>query len=74
MPYYDLKCKNCDNTFNMKATITQRQNGEIACPECGSHDLEAVFKALNYVVKSSNSCDASSCSQAHRCHSGCCHG
>ncbi len=73
MPYYDLSCKSCGNTFNVKATIAQRENKEITCPKCHAHELEAIFKSLNYVVKS-KSCEAPSCPQAHRCSSGCCHG
>ncbi|NLU52969.1 MAG: zinc ribbon domain-containing protein [Clostridiaceae bacterium] len=73
MPYYDLRCSKCGNTFNAKATISQRENRQIPCPQCGSFELEAVFASVNYTVKSSG-CDVSSCPQSHRCHAGCCHG
>lgn len=73
MPYYDLMCTKCGNTFNVKATIAQRENGDITCPQCNSNELEAVFSTVNYSVKS-NGCDMPSCPQRHICHSGCCHG
>lgn len=72
MPYYDLKCKNCGSAFNIKATINEKENRTIKCPECKSNELETVFKTLNYIVKKSG-CDVSACPQAHRCNSGCCH-
>ncbi len=72
MPFYDLSCKKCGETFNIKASIAQRENREILCPSCGCNDLEAVFKTVNYVVKSKG-CEAVSCPQAHRCGAGCCH-
>ncbi|MEZ0536559.1 zinc ribbon domain-containing protein [Caldicellulosiruptoraceae bacterium PP1] len=67
MPYYDLRCSNCGNEFNIKASIKERENNEIKCPECGETKLEAVFKSVNII--SSRSSDSSS-----SCSSGCCGG
>lgn len=72
MPYYDLKCSGCGMEFNQKATVSMRENKEIQCPDCGGKDLEAVFKSVQYVIKSKES-NVPACPNAHRCGGGCCH-
>lgn len=72
MPYYDLSCKQCGTEFNQKATVKERDNKEIKCPQCGHAELEAVFKSVNFVIKSKCG-DANVCPQAHRCGGGCSH-
>ena len=37
MPYYDLYCPACETEHNVSATMTDRRNKRIACPECGSN-------------------------------------
>lgn len=68
MPFYDLKCK-CGNEFNAKASISEREQKLIKCPECGNIELEAVFKSVNIVH--SRKSKAEDCPNAHKC-GGCC--
>ncbi|WAM33702.1 FmdB family zinc ribbon protein [Caldicellulosiruptor morganii] len=68
MPFYDLRCKECGEEFNTWASIQQRENKEIECPNCHSRELEPVFKNVNFIVSSKSYDSGSSCS------SGCCGG
>jgi putative FmdB family regulatory protein len=68
MPFYDLRCKECGEEFNIRASIKERENKEIECPNCHSHELEAVFKSVN-IISSSKSSDSD-----YSCTSGCCGG
>jgi len=69
MPFYDLKCRNCGTTFNVKASIGERENNQIKCPSCGKNELDAVFSNVN-IIKSRSSSSAE-CPNIHRC-GGCC--
>ncbi|MCX7921150.1 MAG: zinc ribbon domain-containing protein [Clostridia bacterium] len=68
MPFYDLKCK-CGNEFNIMAKMSEREQKLIKCPECGSIELETVFKSVN-IVQSKNS-HGGECPNIHKC-GGCC--
>ncbi|NLC68613.1 MAG: zinc ribbon domain-containing protein [Clostridiaceae bacterium] len=50
MPFYDLQCEMCGKEFNIMAKISEREQKRIKCPYCGSNELRAVFKNLNYMV------------------------
>ena len=45
MPFYDLRCPKCDKEYNISASMTEKSEKKIPCPDCGSFDLETVFKA-----------------------------
>ena len=51
MPYYDLKCSCCGSNLNIKASIKEREEKSIKCPQCASTDLETIFSNVN-IVKS----------------------
>ena len=36
MPFYDLRCIECEKEFNISAKISEKTEKRIACPECGS--------------------------------------
>ena len=76
MPYYDLKCKNCQKEFNIKASMQERSDRLICCPDCASNDLETIFRKVNIVHRLNKDCDVcpGSGPAAHRCGGGCCHG
>ncbi|MGI6326933.1 MAG: FmdB family zinc ribbon protein [Saccharofermentanales bacterium] len=57
MPYYDLSCKNCLHQFNVKATIQERSDRLIRCPECQSTELEAIYRTVNFVRRLNKDCD-----------------
>ena len=50
MPFYDLKCANCGKEFNVMATITEKTEKRIPCPDCGSHELTRVYEKMNLSV------------------------
>lgn len=69
MPFYDLKCK-CGEEFNIMAKMSEREQKLIKCHNCGSNELETVFKSVN-IVQSKKS-DGGECPNIHKC-GGCCH-
>jgi len=69
MPFYDLVCKKCGKEFNQKASISERESKSIECPECGSNELDPVFKNVN-IIKSRTS-SAPQCPNINAC-GGCC--
>jgi len=53
MPFYDLRCGDCDTESNIKATIAEKTERRICCPVCGSADMETVYKSAPAYIKSS---------------------
>ena len=51
MPFYDLRCKSCAHEFNVRATMAEKSEGRIPCPDCGSKDMATVYKSAPYYVK-----------------------
>ena len=46
MPLYDFRCQECKKTFEVRATVQEKQAGLAAeCPECQSHDVVQVLRA-----------------------------
>jgi putative FmdB family regulatory protein len=64
MPFYDLKCKKCGSEFNIKASISDKENKNIHCLKCSSNELETVFKNINIIKSRSSSSE---------CSGDCCH-
>lgn len=69
MPNYDLRCTHCDNEFTAKASISERTEKQIACPVCGSCELDAVFKSVRFQVGKGA---AAECPNRGACGSGSC--
>lgn len=67
MPFYDLKCDQCNEEFNILAKMSEREHKLIQCPKCGSHELSTVYKSVNIVQSRKNS----ACPNVHKC-GGCC--
>lgn len=70
MPFYDLRCAKCKKEFNIKASISDKTERRIPCPECGSYDMESVFKAAPFYIKGNKAPD---CPNSHICGTGCRH-
>ena len=70
MPNYDLYCKACDREYNIRASMTEKSEKRIPCPDCGSCELETVFKSAPAYVKGSAQV---ACPSAARCGSSCPH-
>jgi len=51
MPFYDLYCKGCDKEWNIMATMADKTERRIPCPECGSTQLETVYKSAPAFIK-----------------------
>ena len=51
MPFYDLRCTACDSEHNISASMKDKSEKKISCPDCGSMELETVFRAPPAVVK-----------------------
>lgn len=51
------------------AKMSERENKQISCPDCGSNDLEAVFKNINIIQSRKSS--GGDCPNKHVC-GGCC--
>ena len=73
MPFYDLYCSKCDEEYNISATISDKVEGRIPCPKCGSTELDTVYKAAPAYIKTGS--DAMpSCANAGGCGGACPHG
>ena len=51
MPKYDLKCQTCGQEFNVSASIADKMEKRIPCPECDSRELLSVFKSAPGYLK-----------------------
>lgn len=71
MPFYDLRCIHCDKDFNIQASIADKVGKRIACPECGSKNMETVYRPVSVHVKNAA---APACPNSHICGGGCRHG
>ena len=71
MPFYDLYCTDCDKEYNIMASVTDKTEKHIPCPDCGSIELETVYKSAPAYIKrtgdsppacpNSRACGASGC-------------
>jgi len=66
MPFYDLRCNSCNKESNIKATMTEKTENRIPCPECGSTDMETVYNAPPAFIKN-NSDTLPSCPSSTTC-------
>ena len=70
MPFYDLRCLDCEKESNIKATMAEKTERRIPCPECGSTNMETLYKSAPAYIKSST--DTPSCPGSSSCgNSGC---
>jgi putative FmdB family regulatory protein len=70
MPFYDLRCPACDKEFNLSASMADKVGKRVPCPECGSFELETLYKTPPAFLKSKTSGD---CPNRHVCGAGCRH-
>jgi putative FmdB family regulatory protein len=71
MPFYDLRCPICDKEYNVSASMADKTEKHIPCPDCGSFDLEAIYISAPGVIKSVKTPE---CPNSHVCGTGCRHG
>ena len=53
MPFYDLHCLDCEKESNVKATMAEKTERRIQCPQCGSTNMETVYNSAPAYIKSS---------------------
>ena len=53
MPFYDLRCGSCNTESNIMATMTDKTENRIQCPECGSLDMKTIYKSAPAYIKNS---------------------
>jgi len=70
MPNYDLRCMDCNTEHNIRASMKEKSEKQIACPGCGSLELETVFRTAPAVVKGMSSAP---CPQRSSCGAACPH-
>ena len=51
MPFYDLRCPHCDKEYNISASMADKVEKRIPCPDCGSTELETLYKAAPGIIK-----------------------
>jgi len=71
MPFYDLRCPTCEKEYNISASITDKTEKRIPCPDCGSFELETVYKGLPAYIKNKS---GGKCPNRNVCGSGCHYG
>jgi putative FmdB family regulatory protein len=46
MAEYEFECRVCKKVFTLFMRVTERAAAKIACPGCGSADVEALMQAF----------------------------
>jgi putative FmdB family regulatory protein len=64
MPKYIYKCKDCNNKFNIEASIKEKEEGgnRFNCPKCKSKNTKQVFSLKSFFSKDKESGDGCCCS------------
>ena len=70
MPFYDLYCAACDKEYNIKASMSDKTERLIPCPDCGNLDLQTVYSSAPAYIKSRG---APECPSRGVCGGGCPH-
>jgi len=69
MPAYDFNCKQCEKNFTVQVSI--KDKAKVACPQCGSQDIEQKFNRVNLGGISGggagSSCSSGSCGSCSGC-------
>jgi putative FmdB family regulatory protein len=66
MPFYDLRCPKCKKEYNIRATIAEKTEKRIACPDCDSFELETVYKSAPAYIKNIKDV-ITACPNQHKC-------
>ncbi|HUV16583.1 MAG TPA: zinc ribbon domain-containing protein [Pelolinea sp.] len=53
MPTYEFTCAKCGETFDVRATIQEKESGlQPACPNCGNQETRQVLSAGLFIRSS----------------------
>ena len=72
MPFYDLHCNKCEKDYNIMASMADKTNHQIPCPDCGSNELETVYAVAPAYVKNVGD-SAPTCPNSAGCAGSGCH-
>ncbi|MCG2762320.1 MAG: zinc ribbon domain-containing protein [Candidatus Atribacteria bacterium] len=72
MPNYDFKCQDCQETFEVRATIKEMEESKIYCEKCKSKNIKRIFNGFGFCSGKSSSSMNSSSSSCSSCSSGSC--
>ena len=61
MPNYNYECQNCNNIFEVTASISEMEKGEFTCTKCGSKKTKRLFDGFGFCGSDSSG----SASQKH---------
>jgi len=50
MPHYEFFCHACKKTFSKVLALVDYEEGGVACPHCGSHDVEQRWSAFSVIT------------------------
>lgn len=62
MPIYEFRCEGCGEVFEHLA-LTQKEEKQACCPQCGGQELSRVMSACASVVESSGPSQGSAAPQ-----------
>jgi putative FmdB family regulatory protein len=71
MPNYNFECQNCQEAFEVRATIKEMEEGKIFCIKCNSKNIRRIFNGFGFCSGKSSSMNSSS-SSCGSCSSGSC--
>ena len=71
MPFYDMRCEECKSDIRIMATISEKQENRILCPQCGSNKLANMFKSAPGYIKSRSK--TPDCANFNKCGNRCPH-
>jgi putative FmdB family regulatory protein len=76
MATYTYKCADCSNTFDVQATIQEKEEGKgskFICPKCRSENIRQEFSVTNFIrnVFKGDAKTGGCCSGKNVCDVGC---
>ena len=54
MPNYNYECQDCNNIFEVTASISEMEKGGFACTKCGSKKTKRLFDGFGLCSGSGN--------------------
>ena len=49
MPQYEFYCRACKKSFSQVLKLVDYEEGDIACPQCGSKNVEQRWSAFSVI-------------------------
>lgn len=48
MPNYDFKCQDCQQTFEVRMTIKEMEEGKVTCTYCKSKKVKRLYNGFGF--------------------------